>query len=54
MNEVVGLLIIIGFGSLGVWVRMGGHHRVAAQLRTRWNSKREALRSSRGAGRDKV
>lgn len=42
MTETVGLLLILGFGSLGVWVRMGGRRRLAQRVRSWWQARRSA------------
>ena len=46
MTETVGLLIVLGFGSLGVWFRLGGHRSAAVKLRS-WRQARRARRSIR-------
>lgn len=46
MTETVGLLIILGFGSLGVWLRMGGRRWVVSRMR-RWRKARRFARSDR-------
>ncbi len=51
MTETVGLLLILGFGSLGVWVRMGGYQQLASRVRS-WRQVRRSARSDRTRSHD--
>lgn len=44
MLETLGLLLVLGVGSLGVWGRIGGHRRLAQRVKG-WRQARQLARS---------